>query len=910
MFRQLLILLGGAVLLGACATDDAVRSIVPQPSVPTIGAGEAVEGRLRIKFREGAVPQQISISSRTGEVRTGIEGLDRAASSLGITQVRRVFPPAGRFEARTHKAGLDRWYDVWYEGGGTVTRAVGEVAQIAEVEYAEPVYKVERVGWGSAVAIAPQAVQRTESGVVYPVNDPELPKQWHYMNDGSLPDAVAGADINLFRAWEVTAGRNEVVVAVVDGGIDYTHEDLAGNVGNWAELYGEPGVDDDGNGYVDDIYGWNFIYTDAAPYGSNKITPVEHGTHVAGTIGAENNNGKGVCGIAGGRGNHSGVRMISCQMFTENRNDNGDEIVALKYGADAGAVISQNSWGYSNMYELPLVAQEAIDYFINNAGIDENGVQTGPMRGGIVIFAAGNDERDYKSYPACYEKVLSVAALAPDYRRSYYSNFSSWVDVAAPGGTYRYSGRYSDECAVLSTLPDNKYGYMQGTSMACPHVSGVAALALSQYGGEGFTPDKLWAYIVRGTHEVDTYNPNYKGRLGSGIVDAYMAVSMDKGIRPDAVSDLTHSNTAGEVELSWSVPADGDDLHADSFILMWRVGTLDNPNPEALPEGAHKVVLPVRNMQAGDKMTYILTDIAEQTHYTVAIIAVDPWNNRSDTTVISFGTPANTPPKLVREGATEVSIAYNASATVEFRIDDPDSVVFTYELQDSSGAITPRKEDKRLCFDIFNYKRKAGTYTAHITVSDNFGASDSADFTYTLLADRAPEPTDALKPIYFGALSQTADFVPSEGFTDEVKESVRYALEYDRDMLYLQPVATGYRIMPLRYGRSEVTVVATDEGGNVGRNTFAVVCRDESRGEVDMYPNPVRDRLTIAMGGGVEGELRVEIFDAAARRVYAGGVSIAPTAPAVVDMSALGGGTYSVRVEYGGKKWVRQIVKL
>ncbi len=908
MFRKILIVFCVAALFASCAADETEQTIATQPaeSAPT---GVAVAGRLRVKFREGAVPQEI-VLSRSGEVRTGIEPLDEKAAQLGITQMRRVFPPAGRFEARTHKAGLDRWYDVWYEGGCSVTRATGELSQIEAIEYAEPVYKVERVGWGSAVAIAPERLQRPADVATYPVNDPDLPKQWHYMNDGSLPDAVAGADINLFRAWEVTAGRNDVIVAVVDGGIDYEHEDLAGNVGNWAELYGEEGVDDDGNGYVDDIYGWNFIYTDKAPYGSNRITPVEHGTHVAGTIGAENNNGLGVCGIAGGRGNHSGVRMISCQMFTENKNDNGDEIVALKYGADAGAVISQNSWGYSNMYELPQIAQEAIDYFIENAGVDENGVQVGPMRGGIVIFAAGNDERDYKSYPACYEKVLSVAALAPDYRRSYYSNFSSWVDVAAPGGTYEYMHRYSDECAVLSTLPDNKYGYMQGTSMACPHVSGVAALAVSKYGGEGFTPDKLWAYLVRGTHEVDSYNPDYKGRLGSGLVDAYLAVSMDKGIRPDAVTDLEHSNTAGEVELTWSIPADGDDLHADSFILMWRVGTLDNPNPEVLPEGAHKVVLPVRNMKAGDTMSYILTDIAEQTRYTVAIIAVDPWNNRSDTTVISFGTPANTPPTLVREGADGVSVAYNTTATVRFRVDDPDSVTFTYELQETSGAISVRKEDKMLCFDIFNYKRKAGEYTAHITVSDNFGASDSADFTFTLLPDEAPKATDAFKPVYLGGFDKTAEFTPSDGFTDEVKQTVTYALEYDRDMLYLQPVGGRYRIMPLRYGRSEVTVVATDEGGNVGRNTFAVVCRDESRGEVSIYPNPVRDKMKIAMGDDVDGVLHIEIFDTAGRRVFADNAAIAPTEPAVADLSSLGGGSYTVRLAYEGREWVRQIVKL
>lgn len=106
-------------------------------------------------------------------------------------------------------------------------------------------------------------------------------------------------------------------------------------------------------------------------------------------------------------------------------------------------------------------------------------------------------------------------------------------------------------------------------------------------------------------------------------------------------------------------PADGDDGRADSFILMWRVGTLENPDPDDLPEGAESVVIPVRDKQAGDEITYVLTDIAEQTRYTVAIVAVDPWGNRSETTVISFGTPANTPPALILESTEEVRVGYN-----------------------------------------------------------------------------------------------------------------------------------------------------------------------------------------------------------------------------------------------------------
>ena len=133
------------------------------------------------------------------------------------------------------------------------------------------------------------------------------------------------------------------------------------------------------------------------------------------------------------------------------------------------------------------------------------------------------------SYPACYEKVVAVSALAPDYKKSWYSNFSSWIDVAAPGGTYRTNGRYSDECAVYSTLPGDKYGYMQGTSMACPHVSGACALAVSYYYGaekrKGLTGEMLRQALLSSTQSVDRYctgkYQQYLGNMGIGSLDTY-----------------------------------------------------------------------------------------------------------------------------------------------------------------------------------------------------------------------------------------------------------------------------------------------------------------------------------------------------------------------------------------------------
>ena len=143
-------------------------------------------------------------------------------------------------------------------------------------------------------------------------NDPQLFWQWHYINNADQAvgtETVAGADINVAEAWKLTGGDPRVIVAIVDGGVKYNHPDLAANMLiNEAELSGQPGVDDDGNGYVDDIYGYNFA-VDTGEISYDSTDDGGHGTHVAGTVAAVNNNGIGVCGVAGGTGNNDGVRL-------------------------------------------------------------------------------------------------------------------------------------------------------------------------------------------------------------------------------------------------------------------------------------------------------------------------------------------------------------------------------------------------------------------------------------------------------------------------------------------------------------------------------------------------------------------------------------------------------------------------
>ena len=259
----------------------------------------------------------------------------------------------------------------------------------------------------------------------------------------------------------------------MDGGVQVDHPDLVDNIWvNEGEIPGN-GIDDDGNGYIDDINGYNFMYD------SGKLTPMKHATHVAGIIAASGNNGKGIAGIAGGNGTAgSGVKLMSTQVLGATSSNN--TAAAIKYGADNGAVISQNSWGYNttttSVSYIDPADKAAIDYFIKYAGCDNDGNQLpdSPMKGGIVIFAAGNDNvsNPGTASPADYDAVVSVAAIAPDYTKASYSNYGSYIDISAPGGNLNGNGM------VYSTIHNSSYGDMSGTSMACPMVSGVAALVI------------------------------------------------------------------------------------------------------------------------------------------------------------------------------------------------------------------------------------------------------------------------------------------------------------------------------------------------------------------------------------------------------------------------------------------------
>ncbi len=441
---------------------------------------------------------------------------------------------------------LDKWLLVSFDASltnGEVAETLANDSRVVRVEYDLPMKRIE----GKRVPMPESRPEATRS-VALPFNDPELEWQWHYYNDGSLDPVLCkdGADINLLNAWKYTAGDNRVIVAVCDGGVMAEHKDLADNMWvNEAEKNGAAGVDDDGNGYIDDIHGYNFVAD------SGNVTADDHGTHVAGTISAVNNNGYAVCGIAGGTGNGDGVKIMSIQIFEGEDGCYSHQIAkGIKYAADNGAVIINNSWGYDpydnytgdDEYDYyDSVLKDAFTYFKEKARLE------GVMEGGLVVFAAGNETYPESAYPAAHRDYISVSAMSSDYTATYYTNYGPGVNVCAPGGD-AYYGTYLTISSV-STSEKDGYEYMQGTSMACPHVSGCAALAVSYALKQGYTltSEELKRLILTSVHDINPYQTGskqyfdfqagqyidmplvpYAGKLGSGYIDAHlMLMQMD-----------------------------------------------------------------------------------------------------------------------------------------------------------------------------------------------------------------------------------------------------------------------------------------------------------------------------------------------------------------------------------------------
>jgi subtilisin family serine protease len=534
---------------------------------------------------------------------SGISGVDKVSEKHKAYSLKRIFPEAGKFE-EAHKAyGLHLWYEIELENDAPMKAAVEDyraTGSFDNVEESRPYSYVRGVEEMSEFTPVPTLTAGS--------NDPEFNKQWHFKNQGQT-GGTSGADINLIKAWQKETGSPNVIVAVIDGGINTKHPDLQDALWvNTREIPGN-GKDDDQNGYIDDINGYGFGDKTSA------IHADDHATHVAGTIGAITNNGVGVSGIAGGNGSESGVRLMSCAGF--GRFGIGGFEQAMVYAADNGAVISQNSWGGGSR-----AIEAAIDYFINRAGYDNSApnfnknIQTGPMAGGIVIFAAGNDNTSntYYGYPGSYEKVIAVGATDHRDVKSVFSNYGPWVDIFAPGTN------------VFSTTVSG-YQNFSGTSMACPHVSGVAALVVSNLQRSGLKPNEVWNRLRLSARSINAINPDFVGQLGWGRLDAFVALKEPDLIPPGAIMDLRAEQIKStSLWLNWTASGEnGNDGQAAAYEVRFSTSPITDANfgsATLLPN------LPTPPM-SGEPVSFPVTNLAPATTYYFGIKCVDLFNNIS-----------------------------------------------------------------------------------------------------------------------------------------------------------------------------------------------------------------------------------------------------------------------------------------
>lgn len=795
---------------------------------------------------------------------------------LGAKSFTRLFPDAGEYEPRTRAEGLHRWFIVEYDPNISISQAKPFLEAFPGIQSVEPNYVIK------------QAVN---------INDPYWNQMW-----GQNNTRYAGYDVNCKPVWDdYTMGNPNVVVAVVDGGFQLNHPDLAANAAS--------------SGH------YNYVRR------NTTITQHFHGTHVAGTIGAVNNNGVGVTGIAGGnsQAGKPGVKLLSLQVFETNSDGSTSSAssfaTALKEAADKGAHISQNSWGYNfdfddngriegseltyarNAHQNPERSfTQAVDYFNKYAGCDNNGNQLSgsPMKGGLVIFAAGNDDIPYGA-PGNYDGCISVGAMSINGSRASFSCYGDWVDICAPG------------VDVMSTYLSGRYASMSGTSMACPHVSGVAALILSYFGGQGFTADELRARLLGGATEIAASTGSKP--IGP-LVNAYGSFRMNgnTGI-PGQVTSIEAVPVGHNIRVDF----EATDGYAYQVMASTHKSDLQDADYQNLPSG---VVSATRISSASDTpgtpMSVMLAGLKPSTDYYVAVVAYSFDKKFSPLSEIKqTRTAENQKPVITIEDYPEggYKFRHHDIVSIPVTVSDPDGDAMTVSFDaKSSRAVL---ESNNGSSELYNFKLMcplvagSGSSNSVVKVSDEVGATSMRTIQFTVLPNTAPEQ---IKDIPVQLLQKKKDVVSidlEEYFQDPDDEPLVFRASSMDEEVALAEVSDGIlNITAVSQGVCAVKVTASDHAGELVSVDVTVLMREEGTPEVFLSGETVLKSGSITIITGVdESPSIVRIISASGVVVYSWSGLLSAVNPLEIKLDGLAPGIYTLEVTYKGQVNTYTIVK-
>ena len=825
------------------------------PSAEASPEEGVVQGEVVVKFSE--------------EMTALIERGDALPSSLGIVSLERLFPADEVFENKQREAGLHRWYTVRYSRDIKATKAAGELVDLDGIEFAETKPKLKSTAT---------------------FNDTYFPMMWN-LDDGATPSA----SINVVPVWNnFTTGNPDVIVGIIDGGIQPDHPDLAGVV--------IPGGTDGSRNFVDN----GFV-----------IVGHEHGTHVGGTVAALSNNGIGVSGIAGGNAKtgQQGVRLLSCQVIkTVGKQEQwGNTSAAIVWAANHGATIINNSWNYSYDYNddgsltgeeledalagtIRQADKEAIDYFIEHAGFDADGNQVGPMAGGVVFFAAGN-ESIQNGVPANYEKVIAVGATDQNRCRTSFSNYGPWVDIAAPG------------VDIFSTIPDGEYAKFGGTSMACPHVVGVAALLLSYYGGKGFTNTELVDKLIQGAN----YDVLPTGAQIGPLLDAMGSFTYSSPEAPDPVGEMIVSASGNRISCSFAVTGNDAGLPAYSYLVVASQdkSKVENFDPfSAIPEGVFTYNNKVGSTQIGETFTASVKGLEFEQPYYCAVLAASYQKRYSALSeVVQISTTENHAPEISISEAGPFLVKASGDKTIPVSIFDPDGhdVAISFVGGSAAADYNYNASEGKLNIIIRGRRADSGTYTATITATDSYGLVATHSIEYTILENQPPVAVGSLDNILTYDKTKKIIVDISGLFSDPEGETMSYKVRgANTSLMKVDISGSTLSFTPKGYGLSNLTIVAVDAANKEGSMPLMILVKNPEN-VAESFPNPVVDKLTIRTeedalthfllvnsNGGIvfEKELNVSGFN-----------------PAVLDMSGCAPGRYQLTVSYSDKSFTRTIIK-